>query len=56
MASTLRRGCGDLLHTLKRRLRAARKRAVLAAEYRGTRVARIPQLAAAQPRPALPGA
>jgi hypothetical protein len=37
---------------LKRRLRAARKRAVLAAEDRGTRVARIPQLAAA--RPAMP--
>jgi hypothetical protein len=48
-------GCEEFLYTLKRRLRAARKRAVLAAEYRGTRGARIPQLAAARPRPALPG-
>jgi hypothetical protein len=32
----------EFLYDFKRRLRAARKRAVLAAEYRGTRVARIP--------------
>jgi hypothetical protein len=37
-------------YTLKRRLRAARKRAVLAAEDRGTRVAGNPQPAAAWPR------
>jgi hypothetical protein len=32
----------EFLYDFKRRLRAARKRAVLAAEDRGTRVARIP--------------
>jgi hypothetical protein len=48
--------CDNFLYDFKRRLRAGRKRPVLAAEYRGTRVARIPQLAAARPRPALPGA
>jgi hypothetical protein len=32
----------EFLYDFKRRLRAARKRAVLAAEYRGARVARIP--------------
>jgi hypothetical protein len=41
--------------TFKRRLRAGRKRPVLAAEYRGRRVARIPQLAAARPHRAQPG-
>jgi hypothetical protein len=40
----------NFLYEFKRRLRAARKRAVLAAEYRGTRVARNPQPAAARPR------
>jgi hypothetical protein len=45
--------CEEFLYDFKRRLRAARKRAVLAAEYRGTRVARNPQLTAARPRPAL---
>jgi hypothetical protein len=44
----------EFLYDFKRRLRAARKRAVLAAEDRGTRVARIPSLAAARPRRALP--
>ena len=42
--------CEEFLYDFKRRLRAARKRAVLAAEYRGARVARIPQPAAARPR------
>jgi hypothetical protein len=41
--------CEEFLYDFKRRLRAARKRAVLAAEDRGARVARNPQLAAARP-------
>jgi hypothetical protein len=45
----------EVAQLIKRRLRAARTRAVLAAEDRGARVARVPQLAAARPR-ALPGA
>jgi hypothetical protein len=47
--------CEEFLYDLKRRLRAARKRAVLAADHRGTRVVRNPRLAAARPRQALPG-
>jgi hypothetical protein len=45
----------EFLYDFKRRLRAARKRAVLAADHRGTRVVRNPRLAAARPRQALPG-
>jgi hypothetical protein len=48
-----RAGCHTFLYILKRRLRAARKRAVLAAEYWGARVARLQR--SPQPGPAAAG-